>query len=104
MSNMSDKIMGIMERMLPTCKTVTKQVSDSMEHKLPLFDRLKVNLHLMGCESCSLYRKQLLILQGLLNKYLEKMESEEYADKKTLSTDASKRIKKILKDKTKGKF
>ena len=63
MGIMSDKMMGIMEKLLPSCKTVTKQVSDSLEHKLPLFDRLKVNLHLMGCESCSLYRKQLLILQ-----------------------------------------
>ena len=102
MGNMSDKMMGIMEKMLSSCKTVTKQVSDSLEHKLPLFDRLKVNLHLMGCESCSLYRKQLLILQGLLKKYLEKMESEEYADKITLSTEAHDRIKNEINDKNKG--
>ena len=102
MNSISDKMMGIMERMLPSCKTVSKQVSDSMEYKLPLFDRLKVNLHLMGCESCNLYRKQLLILQGLLKKYLENMESNENADKITLSKEAQDRIKKAIKDKNQG--
>ena len=103
MNSISDKMMGIMERILPTCKTVTKQVSDSMEHKLPLFDRLKVNLHLMGCESCNLYRKQLLILQELLKKYLDKMESDEYIDKITLSEEARERIKRSLTDNKDGK-
>lgn len=58
-----------MAKLTPTCEVVTHKLSESMEHKLPLRERLQVGLHLMGCKFCTRYRDQLLAIRKILEKY-----------------------------------
>jgi len=74
-----------------SCKEVTQMVSESLDHKLPLVQRIGIRIHLMMCKFCSRYRKQLLILREamrLQEKYLE-----ETKPSLTLSPEARERIK-----------
>ena len=74
-----------------SCKEVTQMVSESLDHKLPLVQRIGIRIHLMMCKFCSRYRKQLQILREamrLQEKYLE-----ETKPSLTLSPEARERIK-----------
>lgn len=39
-------IAGILSLPLPPCETITLRLSEAMEHKLPLKDRILIRLHL----------------------------------------------------------
>ena len=69
-------------------------VSESLDHKLPLAQRIGIRIHLMMCKFCSRYRKQLLILgeaMRLQARYIEDMKPL-----MTLPTEARDRIKRSL--------
>ena len=51
------------------CKEVTRMVSESLDRKLPLHQRMGIRIHLLMCKFCSRYRKQLLILREAMRLY-----------------------------------
>lgn len=60
--------MPVMSRLTPTCEVITQKVSQSMDRPLSLNDRIRVRLHLLGCELCARYEKQLLAMRNMLNQ------------------------------------
>lgn len=74
-----------------TCKEVSTLVSESLDRKLPLAQRMSVRLHLMMCSMCRAYQKQTLILRRAARAYARRAPSEH------LSEEARQRIKKALK-------
>jgi predicted anti-sigma-YlaC factor YlaD len=78
-----------------TCKDVSRLVSESLEHPLPLHQRMGVQLHLMMCSMCRVYKRQMLLLRVALRTYARREPSEH------LSKEAHQRIKNALK--TEGK-
>ena len=81
-----------MHHLMYNCKEVTRMVSESLDRKLPLHQRMGIRVHLFMCKFCSRYRKQLLILREamrLQEKYLE-----ETKPSLTLAPEARERIKR----------
>lgn len=87
-------LMPVMARLTPTCEVVSQKVSQSMDHPLPLGDRIRVRLHLLVCELCARYEKQLLAMRRMLESHLN--EIEEPSSDVRLSDEARKRIKQEL--------
>ena len=86
-------IMPVMEKLTPTCEVVTQKLSESMEHKLPLRERVQIQLHLMGCKFCARYRDQLLVIRTLLEKFDDTMADEQ------LTEEARIKITQAIKNK-----
>ncbi len=91
-----------------SCKEISHLVSESLDRKLPFHQRLQVRLHLLMCQFCSRFRKQLLFLRDAARHYLLAGEETEppplYLPPRLggdteggLSPDARARIKRSLK-------
>ncbi|GAB4378265.1 MAG: hypothetical protein Kow0042_26750 [Calditrichia bacterium] len=83
---------GLLARLTAPCQVVTEKVSESLEHPLPLGERLRVKMHLLFCKFCRRYEKQLLALQQILEKSSPPVEEK-------LPEDSRERIKRALREK-----
>jgi hypothetical protein len=57
-----------------SCQEVSELVSKSLDVHLSLREWLAVRLHLMMCEHCSNFKKQMLFLHEASRHYLEYLE------------------------------
>jgi hypothetical protein len=77
------------------CKEVTTMVSESMDRRLPFFQRMGIRLHLFMCRFCSRFRRQLLLLTKISQvqgTYLAQLEPSG-----ALSPEARSRIKQAMR-------
>ena len=79
-------------RRLPTCVEITELLSQSMDRSLTLRERVRLRMHFLICDPCSLYQKGLrflsLTMQGRAAHEVETSEG--------LSLEARERMKKLL--------
>jgi hypothetical protein len=80
-----------MKHWMFNCKKVTHLVSESLDRKLPLYQRMGMRIHLMMCKFCSRYQEQLLFLRKTTQLYSESSEDPDISIK--LSSEVGKRIK-----------
>lgn len=76
------------------CKKVTYLVSESLDRKLSLYQRMGIRIHLMMCKFCSRYQKQLLLLRKTAHLYSESSEDSDLSIQ--LSSEVGKRIKESM--------
>ncbi|WP_321871851.1 zf-HC2 domain-containing protein [Burkholderia ubonensis] len=51
--------------MLPgKCKDVTRLLSDALDRRLTVHERVQVRVHLPTCSGCRLYREQIALLRA----------------------------------------
>ena len=81
-----------MRHWLFSCKKISALISQSMDRKLPLYNRVGIQFHLMMCALCRRYRKQLLLIRSVFHKSNKGDESP--CDK--LPADARERIEKEI--------
>ena len=53
---------------MPSCKDVTRLISESMDHSLPFGKRVGVRLHLLICRFCARYERQLLLIRETVRR------------------------------------
>ncbi len=75
-----------------TCKEVTEMVSNKLDRKLSLIERLKLKLHLMICKHCKSYANQLNFIHALSNRADEHIEALEIG----LSASAKNRLRESI--------
>ncbi|MDD5271873.1 MAG: hypothetical protein PHU14_04055 [Methylovulum sp.] len=51
---------------MPSCKEMTRLLSDSLETRLPWPKRSAMRLHLLICGTCRRYRRHLLFMKKIL--------------------------------------
>jgi hypothetical protein len=79
-----------------SCKEVSHLVSESLDCKLPFWQRIQVRLHLLMCRFCSRFRKQTLFLRDAARHYPMAVEETETATSAGLSPETRDRIKRSL--------
>jgi hypothetical protein len=76
------------------CKEVTRLVSESLDRKLPLLQRIGVRIHLLMCKLCPEAKKQMLFIREAMRRLsMENMPPESGG---ILSPEARDRIKSAL--------
>jgi hypothetical protein len=85
-------------RKLPTCRAMMPLMSESLERRLTVRERMVLRLHLAVCIWCEWYLEKLHELRSLSRARGEVRDAEP-ARSTTLSTEARERIKRRL-DKT----
>ncbi|GMQ79817.1 MAG: hypothetical protein BMS9Abin03_257 [Thermodesulfobacteriota bacterium] len=83
-----------MKHWMFNCKKVTHLVSESLDRKLYLYQRMGMRIHLMMCKFCSRYQEQLLFLRKTARLYSESSKASELSIQ--LSSEVGKRIKKSM--------
>ncbi|HYG80574.1 MAG TPA: hypothetical protein VD861_09315 [Pyrinomonadaceae bacterium] len=85
-------------RRLPTCEQVLPVLSESLERKLTLRERLTLRLHFLICVYCVRYLKQLRLIRHALRARSEQMNQDDPAAASTsaLSDEARERLKRAL--------
>jgi hypothetical protein len=76
-----------------TCKDVTRLISESMDHSLPIGKRAGVRLHLLICRFCARYERQLLLIRETMRRLAATEEKPGEPHGETLSAEASERIR-----------
>lgn len=59
------------------CKEVTHLLSEAQDHRLPLKERLPLQLHLVICQGCRNYGKQLDLLRAATRGYRDAARDED---------------------------
>ena len=79
-----------------SCNDVTRLISESMDHSLPLGKRVGVRLHLLICTFCARYERQLLLIRDTVRRLAAMEDSYGPLTGELLSEEAKGRIRKSL--------
>ena len=82
-------------RRLPTCKEMVSLMSQSMERRLNLRERVLLKLHLWVCVWCVWYLEQLRLMRETLSARAARVNAEE-SFAVSLDAEARERIKSAL--------
>lgn len=77
-----------------TCKDTSPLISEMMDHRVPLFKRWKIKIHLSLCQVCMYYKEQLESIQNLAKR----LGQEDVPVKKdaTLPPESKQKLKAML--------
>lgn len=81
-----------------TCKQVSELISQSLDHRLSLSQKIGMYLHLSMCKLCSRHKKQMAFLNQLLD--LNKKQPGAIHHSVTLSETKKEEIKKRIREQT----
>jgi hypothetical protein len=90
-------IVGWLIRRTPTCKDMTRLLSDAMDRPLPLGTRVRMRLHFLICKWCERYKSQLVFLRQALRRHPDKLEGESAPAPPALSSETKDRLKEALR-------
>ena len=83
-------------RRLPTCKQTVKVISESMERRLSLRERITVKLHLWICLWCVWYLEHLQLMRDTIRSKASQEPNLESSSLPPLSPEARERMKLSL--------
>ena len=71
-------------------------ISESLDRKLPFYQRMGIRMHLLMCKLCSRYRRQLFFLRETIR--LQASSSEDIESAIVLPPGARERIKRSIRN------
>ena len=76
------------------CNDISKKVSRSMDHTLPIHERMMIAFHLMMCKYCRRFKNQLLIIRQAM--LFEEPAGHDSGKSISLPAEAGKRIEQAM--------
>lgn len=76
-----------------SCKQASRLISQSLDRQLSGRERFVLRFHLMICNVCSRFRKQLVLMRLAVQRMSREIEQDEHLQ---LSPDAKKRIADVI--------
>ena len=83
-------------RKLPTCQQTVEKISQSMERKLTLRERIDLKLHIWICAWCQWYLEHLLLIRDTARAKGAESSDLDSVSSPALSSEARERIKRKL--------
>ncbi len=78
-----------------SCEEAAKLISESMDHRPPLWERINLKMHLVMCKVCPTYMRQLHLLRELVKNWVSSV-PRLLADK-SLSLESKSKLKLHLR-------
>ncbi len=85
-----------------SCKEVSRLVSESLDRKLPFWQRMGVWIHLSMCKLCRGFRKDLLNLRSAARQHADDIKMNASDLNAALSEEARERIQRALESRDLG--
>ena len=79
-----------------TCEAAARLMSESLDRRLPLGQRMALRMHLLVCKLCPRFWRQLLFLRNATGRFVKEAEREVPFPSESLSMDARERIKRAV--------
>ena len=79
-----------------SCKDVTRLLSESMDHSLPIGKRVGVRFHLLICKFCARYERQLLLIRETVRRLAAMEDAYGSLTVERLSEESKERIRSSL--------
>lgn len=81
------------------CKQITQLISDGLDRKLSLWQRMNLRLHLMMCGACSAYSRQVTTLHRVIHWWFDESSVDATASNTPACPEQTKqRITQSLRD------
>ncbi|CAN5798323.1 hypothetical protein BH20ACI4_BH20ACI4_01300 [soil metagenome] len=90
-------------RRLPDCRTIKPTISQSLDRRLSLHEKISMKLHLWTCGKCSRYLEQIKFLSEAAHKH-EESSTEKESPTVRLNSDAKDRLRNALKSAASSAF
>ena len=90
------KLIRIIRLLNLPCDEVVRLVSQSFDADLPWDERAAIRSHLVYCTACRRFRRQMVLLRDLLERYAEQPHLADHSPDAFLSDEARTRIKRAL--------
>lgn len=84
-------------RRLPDCRTMTPTLSESLDRKLSLREKIVMKLHLFTCSGCTRYLKQIKFLSEAMHIQEESLTKADNPSPVQMSAEAKDKLKDALK-------
>jgi hypothetical protein len=55
-------------KLLPTCREVSRMVSDGLDRQLGPIDRVRLRLHLSVCDGCTHFNQQMRLIRDAMRR------------------------------------
>jgi hypothetical protein len=81
-----------------SCKDVTRLISESMDHSLPLGKRIGVRVHLLICRFCERYKRQLLLVRETARRIAAAEDRPGEPSGEILPEEAKVRIRQAIRN------
>lgn len=81
-----------------SCKEATRLISEDLDHPLPWSKRMAVGMHVLLCNRCAAYRRQLQAITNLLRVARSRGRAMPTHTGPGLTDGARDRIKEALRD------
>ena len=95
---MMNFMLRILNKFTATCDVITEKISESLDHRLSISDRLKIRIHIMFCKFCRRYHHQLLMMHRFFEDRLQREEQNSLPTGSELSSEAKNKMKQKLKN------
>lgn len=86
-----------MMRRIPSCRRAAQLLSEAMDRRLSLGERLALQLHLRLCVLCERYRRQLDIVRAAIRRHAGRFETAILPEEVVLSSGARQRLLEALR-------
>lgn len=91
-------IMFFMSKVMPACDVITMKMSESMDRRISLYDRIMIRIHILTCNLCERYLRQLRAMHDMIHQYSIELEKEENLPDVALNDESRERMKKTLEE------
>jgi hypothetical protein len=92
-ANMLKTIARVMATLSPNCRQASRLQSEALDHKLPIFKRTGLWIHLLLCKWCRRYGKQIRFLRDAAHEHPDELVE---GARQKLSDASRERIKQRL--------
>jgi hypothetical protein len=89
-------VLGRLKVLSPCCRDAARLLSESMDHRLPLAERVGLRVHLLLCGLCRRYGRQLIFLRRLVEVFAKIAETPATPVASEMSQEARARIRERL--------
>jgi hypothetical protein len=79
-----------------TCQEAARLMSESLDQKLPLRQRMALRMHLLMCKLCPRFWCQLLFLRNATGRFVKEPDRDVPFPSESLSMDARERIERAV--------
>ncbi len=77
------------------CREVSRLVSESLDRKLPLGERIVIKIHFLMCKLCPEVKRQMYFISEVMSRFT--LESIALESEESLSQETKEKIKLALK-------
>jgi len=82
--------------MMMSCRNAARLISESLDRKLSLKERIELKFHLMMCKICGQLKKQIHFIQTVASRLGDSLEVENPLATMNLSEESARRIQDAL--------